>query len=504
MYMTGDLCRYGASGEMIFMGREDFQVKHHEQRVELGRRPPSQAGRLSGRLVAVLYLELDSITSSASSSTLNRKSTNPTQLQVLSHPVEMGLAHVHMSAIRSRVVASLPDFMVPAVWVAVQALPLTPNHKLDRATRNNWLEHIPNHVYESILGGGEEEEDGVDGGGVAVGTPATSRQKQLHDLLSSTLKLARINMNRSFLDLGGDSIVAMKLRAKARSVGISLTVPDILTCASISQLAARAEKLGGGHDSVVGRLFPLTGWQRRVCFGSGSMSPQMTVAVLDLSTPTTITAPKLLDAVEEIVQQHPMLRARVITNEPATSYYRFTAHFFATRTDVVRFLSTIDNTHHVNVESGEPLLAVHLLETAIAATAAAPAATCNQPLAMAVHPLIADVTSVYIIMQDLERILQGGLLSSSDAGSFSLPCSILTDIGTVDEADGDSGAGDYDDDDNMVEKAIIVDAPTTSLLLSEANSALSTQPMDILIDCLAYAWTTVFGHPPTAAVHRES
>jgi amino acid adenylation domain-containing protein len=496
MYKTGDLFKYSAEGSLLCGGRKDFQVKHHGQRIELAEIEAHiladtrvnqavvllpKAGHLQKKLVAVLSLE-------SLSQTLNLE----TQLNLVSG-LDKGVADVQTAAVRSYVATKVPDYMVPAVWIVVQALPLTPNNKMDRVTTTKWLVEMEQETYETVVGGDEEEEGG---------TPATEQQKRIHDLLCDVLGLPKINMNRSFLDLGGDSIAAMNLRSKCQASGISLSVKDILVCESISHLVIEAKFGGGDEDEEeTGKPFALTAWQTALI--QRNVGAQKTM----MSLATTTTVPKLVRAIEAIVQQHPMLRARfvcdaegtwqqTITKELTTSY-KFEAHTLGAAADVKTFMAEVQG--ELDIETG-PLFSVYLFDLTSEAT--------QQAVALAVHPVIADAASVRIIFEDLRELLQGNMMIRQSEASFQSLFSTDAPMISVESPAADLTYWAIADKSmlskNLIESAFTLPSGITCTLLGAANKTLSTQPVDILVAVLSKVWATIFGHPASVSLKEAS
>jgi acyl-CoA synthetase (AMP-forming)/AMP-acid ligase II len=207
MYKTGDLVKYSAEGEICYVSRKDFQVKHHGQRIELSEIEHHlvadtrvkhavsllpKAGYLKKKLITVLSLESLALPLDADS-----------QLALISG-LDKQMADVHITTIRNNLATIVPEYMVPALWIVVRALPLTPNGKMDRVTALKWVEEMEEHVYE-LIAGGDDDADGW-------AAPATKQQKRLQDILIEVLGLPGINMNRSFLDLGGECYNPIALR----------------------------------------------------------------------------------------------------------------------------------------------------------------------------------------------------------------------------------------------------------------------------------------------------
>jgi amino acid adenylation domain-containing protein len=491
MYKTGDLCKYSSEGTICYVSRKDFQVKHHGQRIELSEIEHHivadarvhqavvllpKAGYLQKRLVAVLSLE-----------SMAQPLSPETQLALVSG-LDKGVADVQIAAVRNQLATKVPDYMVPAIWIVVSAMPLTPNNKMDRVTTTKWLVEMNDKTYESIVGGGEEEE----------GKPATEQQQRLHDLLAGVLGLPSVNMNRSFLDLGGDSITAMQLRAKSLAAGISLTIRDILTCESISQLAvvAKFQSEDEGAD-IVGQAFPLTAWQKSLIDNKA----EALTLLLNLESSTTV--PKLVRAIEALLQQHPMLRARFtcdpegrwsqkVSNEIGSSY-KFEAQAL-TQGDVKTCVADAGN--DLDIRNG-PLLAVKLIDVEAS----------SQVIALTVHPLIADTTSMGTMGQDIRELLQGAIIPTRKSTSLQ---SLLSTDGLEDSQASGSDLSSWGITGNnaltadLEERSITLSSDVTSLLMGSGNHALSTQPGDILVAALAKAWAAFLGRPASIVIKDES
>lgn len=492
MYKTGDLCKYNPEGTICYVSRKDFQVKHHGQRIELSEIEHHivadarvnqavvllpKAGYLQKRLVAVLSLE-----------SMAQPLSPETQLALVSG-LDKGIADVQIAAVRNQLATKVPDYMVPAIWIVVSAMPLTPNNKMDRVTTTKWLVEMNDKTYEMIVGGGKEDE----------GTPATEQQQRLHDILAGVLGLPSVNMNRSFLDLGGDSITAMQLRAKSLAAGISLTIRDILTCENISQLAVVAKFLGEDEEfDIVGGAFPLTAWQKTL------IDNKAEAHILRAHLASHTTVPKLVRAIEALVQQHSMLRARfacdsnghwsqTITNEVMASY-KFEAHAIATSADIDGYLFASE----LDVEKG-PLLNVKLFDIED---------VDHQAITIAVHPLVADATSMRHIVWDIRNLLKGTVISASKKTSLQSLLAIDGEVTHTENPIVDLSAWDVTDKNefstNLVEESVTLSSGLTSLLLGASNDALSTQPIDILVAALSQTWTAHFGRPASLAIKDES
>lgn len=508
MYKTGDLAKYSDDGEICYVSRKDFQVKHHGQRIELGEiehhlLTDSQVrhavallpktGYSQNRLVGVLSLHAFTVPA------------GPVAEIRLVDGLQKGIAELQLSSIRSSLAATVPDYMVPAIWMIVEAIPLTANGKMDRVRTRQWLEEMGEMTYETVMNGNAQ-----DGSDVA----ATLEEEQLQKILSKILSLPTINLNRSFLDLGGDSIGAMQLKAKCHAEDIELTVRDILTCKSISELALKARFVGrveADSEETLDAPFALTPFQKMYLDMVPDYQPHddhdhLYNQCLLLRLESTMTVYKIARAIEAIVQRHSMLRARFtvddedgwtqkITKEVSESY-RFEAHAVSERDQMIDALSTCQST--LNVSTG-PVFAVHLFNIGNRTEVQ------QQFLYLSAHPLIADRESLYNIVLDLEQILVSRTLLTQKSSSFQTWARLLkeqsqaTYQGDVTSSIVPTSDFDYWGMDGLVnvfgdavEQCFTLDSTTTSLLLGTCNNALRTEPIDLILSAIIHSFKKSF------------
>ncbi|MEZ7154949.1 non-ribosomal peptide synthase/polyketide synthase [Streptomyces sp. MAD19A] len=203
MYRTGDLARWTADGELEYLGRADHLVKVRGFRVE-----PAE-------IEAVLTDH-----PSVKSAVVVQREDRPGDKRLVAYVV----GGADPAELRERVARTLPDYLVPSAVVALDALPLNANGKLDRRA-------LPEPRYESR--------------GAA---PRTARERQLCALMAETLGLETAGADRSFFDLGGDSILALRLVSRARRAGLAITAQDVFTHRTAQGLASVAVEAGAPAD----------------------------------------------------------------------------------------------------------------------------------------------------------------------------------------------------------------------------------------------------------------
>ncbi|SCL70738.1 non-ribosomal peptide synthetase [Micromonospora peucetia] len=201
LYRTGDLVRRMADGAVEFVGRVDHQVKIRGYRIELGEIESAlEATEGVGDAVALVS------GSAADGDARLVAFYRPTP------PATPGL----LDRIRSRCAEQLPEYMIPAEFVAVEAIPLNANGKVDRAAL--WDSAVP-----------------VERVHVA---PATELETQLAGIWGQVLNLEQVSTDASFFDLGGDSLRAVALVGALRAAGLGVAVRDVFLHRTVAALAA--------------------------------------------------------------------------------------------------------------------------------------------------------------------------------------------------------------------------------------------------------------------------
>jgi amino acid adenylation domain-containing protein len=196
MYRTGDLVRWAAGGQLQYVGRVDEQVKIRGFRIELGEVRAALAG-LDGVEQAVVITRED----------------RPGDTRIVGYVT--GTADP--AGLRSQLADRLPAHMLPAAVVALPALPVTVNGKLD-------IRALPAPEYRA----GEYR------------APSNHTEEVLAGIYGRVLDVERVGVDESFFDLGGDSISAMRLVAAINAgLDTELSVSAVFEAPTVSTLAER-------------------------------------------------------------------------------------------------------------------------------------------------------------------------------------------------------------------------------------------------------------------------
>ncbi|MCP3014693.1 amino acid adenylation domain-containing protein [Nocardiopsis dassonvillei] len=272
LYRTGDLVLWNGSGELEYVGRADSQVKIRGFRIEPGE-------------VEAALLALDGVAEAVA--LVRAAPGGGRRLLAYAVPSTGEAAEEAAEEWRRALARVLPGYMVPAAVVALDALPLTANGKVDRRALPD-----PGH-------GGEHT------------APRTDTERVLAEVFASVLAVERVGVHDDFFALGGDSILSIQMVSRARRAGVELSSRDVFSHPSVAALAevARVRRPGAsGTGPVSGPLTatPVMGWFDR----THPVAPDhfaMSV-LLDLARPLEPRA--LRTALAALADHHDMLRLR--------------------------------------------------------------------------------------------------------------------------------------------------------------------------------------------------
>ena len=204
MYRTGDLVRVLPDGQLAYVGRADHQVKIRGYRIEPGEIETALRGQPGVADAAVVA----------------RPEPHGTA-RLVAHVVMTEGRPLDAGALRERLALTLPDYMVPALFVRHPRLPITANGKVDRA------------ALVAVAGTGTA---------AAAGhvPPSGATETELARIWAEVLGAERVSRTANFFDLGGDSILALRVIGLARSAGLGLSVADLFRARTLADLARLA------------------------------------------------------------------------------------------------------------------------------------------------------------------------------------------------------------------------------------------------------------------------
>jgi aryl carrier-like protein len=214
MYRTGDLARLTSSGIQM-LGRLDHQVKLRGFRIELGEIETAVCAH-GGVAVALAVLRIDP----------------PRPARLVCYYVERLGQPRDAAMLQAALADVVPDYMVPSAWVRLDAMPLTPNGKIDRkALPAPSLEATQNVRHAPLL---------------------TATQQRLGEIWQEVLGVPEVGADDDVLALGADSIHLFQIAARATRSGIRVAVKDLLRHRNISALTGALEQSLQGDAQKTG------------------------------------------------------------------------------------------------------------------------------------------------------------------------------------------------------------------------------------------------------------
>ncbi len=274
LYKTGDKARYLPDGNIEFLGRIDYQVKIRGFRIELG------------EIEAVLNQH------PAVRETVVTAQKDELGNQRLIAYVVANNPSLQINQLRSFLQEKLPEYMLPSAFVMLEAMPLTPNGKLDRRA----------------LPAPDQQRPELQSAFIAPQTPI---EKQLAEIWMQVLGLKQVGVNDNFFELGGDSILSLQVIAKANQVGLHFTPKQMFQHQTIAQLATVADIKSNdlSQQGIVTGKLPLTPIQHWF-FEQNLPDPNYWNQSLLLEVQQPLDPGLVKQALKSLLRHHDALRLR--------------------------------------------------------------------------------------------------------------------------------------------------------------------------------------------------
>lgn len=222
IYRSGDLCAWTQDRQIQFYGRIDAQVQLNGLRIELGE-------------IESVVMTHPSVEAAAAA--VHVDSTAGAQL-VLYLTAAAG-QQADTAVLREHLAKSVPEYMIPTVWMVLDDMPLTTNRKIDRKA-------LPEpQAAAAGPAASADEDEGSAGGAESGGTESASdTERHVIDVLIEVLGLPRISVSDGFFELGGNSMQAMRAVSRLnKAFGIRLNVRSLYGGATVSDIAKRIDTL---------------------------------------------------------------------------------------------------------------------------------------------------------------------------------------------------------------------------------------------------------------------
>jgi acyl-coenzyme A synthetase/AMP-(fatty) acid ligase/acyl carrier protein len=203
-YLTGDLGERAPDGSLTHMGRRDFQVKIRGFRIELSE----------------IETALRDIEGIGDAVVVGRQS-DAGEPRLVAYFVPTTKPAVTLNEIRNQLARTLPDYMIPSIFVAMAALPQTPTGKTDRL-------RLPD------IGRARPEM------ATPFTPPAAPLEEGIAQIWTEALGIDRVGIHDDFFELGGDSLMAMRVIARIKSsLDVDLPLATLLEDRTVAKTARR-------------------------------------------------------------------------------------------------------------------------------------------------------------------------------------------------------------------------------------------------------------------------
>jgi amino acid adenylation domain-containing protein len=218
LYRTGDLARYQADGNLECLGRNDFQVKVRGYRIELGEIEAALSSHGAVAQVIVVARE-----------------DRPGDVRLVAYLVPRAGARTDAEELRQHLYKRLPEYMIPAHFVSLDALPLLPNGKINRRALPTPGSAPPAPTADYVL-------------------PRTELERVLAAAWQEALAVPRVSVHDDFFRLGGHSLLAAQMAGRlSRDHGLAVPLRAVFENPTIASMAAA---LGDGRPAAAGAGIP--------------------------------------------------------------------------------------------------------------------------------------------------------------------------------------------------------------------------------------------------------
>jgi len=456
LYNTGDVVRWLPEGRVEFIGRKDFQVKIRGYRVE-----PGEIEHLLSKHPDILQAVV-----------VDRERGGHKYLAA--YFVARPATIIEGSALREYLAAKLPDYMVPAAYVRLDAIPLTISGKLNR------------HLLP------EPEFTGTDG----YAGPENELEALLCGIWQNVLGIERVGVNDNFFSLGGDSIKSIQVSSRLRNNGYAVAVKEIFANQTIRTLASNLKRTQLSIDQapVTGKvaISPIQDW-----FLNGRIKNKahFNQSVM-LNFPGGVTGETIRKVFERLLAHHDMLRC----------VYRHTGEGYTQEIldEAEVFMSELDLRDHAEVQriidkDSQQLQSGIDLGTGPLVRLGLYHLPDGSRLLVIIHHLVVDGISWRILFEDMRQLLyqiRNNLplslpMKTTSYQSWSETQSIQDSpppgapVEWKIRRDFPSGPNTFGEADKI---SFSLSEAETSALLKDVNAAYNTRINDLLLAALALAF----------------
>ena len=364
VYRSGDLARWEPDGDVEIIGRNDGQVKLRGFRIELG-----EVENLSVKFEGIRQVVCDV------------KEIGTTQHLCLYYVSEN---EIDEEALKQFISASLTEYMVPTVYMRIDAIPLTPNGKTNRKA-------LPKPTLKLA----------------EVVAPETKMEQDIFDIVAESLQMTDFGVTNDLIALGLSSLASMRLSATIKKrLGIQILMKDIMQHPTVREIASLAEN---AKETIVLKPYDKREWyplneSQRGMYVDWMMNPD----ALQYNIPILlhfrgVDENKVKESLIAVADAHPYMKARL-----------------AIKGDDVVQLRNDDATIEVNIEQLD-----HMPDRTWFQQRVKPFDLLKEPLyrfniftyadhvflLLDLHHIISDGSSNYVIAKEMEKAYRGEVLT---------------------------------------------------------------------------------------------
>uniref|UniRef100_A0A8H7K5F9 Carrier domain-containing protein n=1 Tax=Bionectria ochroleuca TaxID=29856 RepID=A0A8H7K5F9_BIOOC len=491
------------------MGRKDTQVKIRGQRVELGE-VESHVRACLPEAQSAKELVAEVITPSG-------EEARPLLAVFLTPPDSESSSDGSLSVLKvdSRIDDMLndrlPNYMVPAVYLAIPDLPMTTTGKTDRRRLREMARSFTTQQLADLRSQGEKR------------MPNSTAEQQLQTLWARILNVesSSISLDENFFRLGGDSITAMQIASAARSLNLPITTSDIMRkktigriCNGLSASKNLSTALALSNEVTTNQPFGLSPIQH-LYLSLQTDDEAFFDQFVFLKIRHRINFSALLAAFDILVERHPMLRAR-FAKSPTNHWQQYTIEPSQVSSSFLHLVETDNQAaisaalsqcrSNLDIENG-PVISAALIDN-----------DEGQRLFISIHHLVIDAVSWRVISEDLECLLRNQGSPPAPAVSFQSWQIAQADhfresaIAKENQPPENESrlleqwgiTSSSDSPDTTVTKGFSLNEQVTSRLLGDSNNAFQTRPVELLIAALIYSFSLHFPERQLPSVYNET
>ncbi|MBF0120184.1 MAG: amino acid adenylation domain-containing protein [Desulfobacterales bacterium] len=448
VYKTGDLARWRFDGNIEFIGRNDSQIKLRGFRIELGEVEAKLEEHPNISKCVVLVKERDNNKYLSAYYVSDKILSNDDLIEHLS--------------------ISLPEYMIPKIFISLNTFPLTVSGKIDRLA-------LPEPDFK-----GERD---------FYKAPETELERVMAKIWEKVLGLETIGIKDDFFKLGGDSILSILLSSKLRNNNVNISVRDIFEHRTIEKLSkyisTKIDLKKEGEQGVLEGYFDLLPVQKWFFEKGFKKNNHFNQAILCKTTELSIE--RLKNAINKIVSHHDALRLSF--NKDGVQYYNQNITIPEIKCldvsgmDIKNINQTLTEWQSCFEIVNTPLWQFGYLYGYNDKSAR---------LFLSLHHLIEDAVSLRILIEDIKDIYDGKKLSAKTS-SYREWVETVKEYAEKNKQElsfwHDLIAENYykNISDTIARKEVILYKETSDILIYKSNIAYNTQINDLLLTALAYS-----------------